>query len=170
VCGLRWDWEEQVPALDTTVFVVPGSSTKNKEDRLIILNQAARSVIENQRGKHSIWVFPYQGDRVIRMHNSAWRRARDKAAEKYQMELGCQPPSGIRSIRVHDLKHTFGLRLRAAGVWLETRRVLLGHKNGDITTHYSAPELKELIEAAERISKRPQKGKGLVLLQGSASG
>jgi hypothetical protein len=39
----------------------------------------------------------------------------------------------------------------ASGVPLETRRVLLGHKNGDITTHYSAPELQELIEAAERV-------------------
>jgi integrase len=50
-------------------------------------------------------------------------------------------------IRVHDLKHTFGRRLRAAGVPLETRKILLGHKNSDITTHYSAPELEELIEA-----------------------
>ena len=38
-----------------------------------------------------------------------------------------------------------------AGVPFETRKVLLGHKNGDITTHYSAPELQELIEAAERV-------------------
>ena len=52
---------------------------------------------------------------------------------------------------MHDLKHTYGRRLRAAGVPLETRKVLLGHKNGDITTHYSAPELQELIEAAERV-------------------
>jgi integrase len=52
---------------------------------------------------------------------------------------------------VHDLKHTFGRRLRAAGVELETRKVLLGHRNGDITTHYSAPELEELIEAANRV-------------------
>jgi hypothetical protein len=34
---------------------------------------------------------------------------------------------------------------------LETRKILLGHKNGDITTHYSAPELEELIEAANRV-------------------
>ena len=54
-------------------------------------------------------------------------------------------------IRVHDLKHTFGRRLRAAGVPLETRKILLGHENGDITTHYSAPELEELIEAANRV-------------------
>ena len=47
-------------------------------------------------------------------------------------------------VRLHDLKHTFGRRLRAAGVSLETRKVLLGHRNGDITTHYSAPELRWL--------------------------
>ena len=31
--------------------------------------------------------------------------------------------------------------------------VLLGHKNGDVTTHYSAPEIAELIEASERVVK-----------------
>jgi hypothetical protein len=36
-------------------------------------------------------------------------------------------------------------------VSLETRRVLLGHKNGDITSHYSVPEIQELIEAVERV-------------------
>ncbi len=57
----------------------------------------------------------------------------------------------LPQVRVHDLKHTFGRRLRAAGVPLETRKVLLGHRNGDITTHYSAPELEELLEAANKV-------------------
>jgi hypothetical protein len=57
-------------------------------------------------------------------------------------------------IRVHDLKHTFGRRLRAAGVPLETLKILLGHKNGDITTHYSAAELGELLAAAEKVTDR----------------
>lgn len=57
---------------------------------------------------------------------------------------GLSAQMGLRQVRVHDLKHTFGRRLRAAGVPMETRKVLLGHKNGDITTHYSAPELEEL--------------------------
>ena len=54
---------------------------------------------------------------------------------------------------MHDLKHAFGRRLRTAGVPLETRKVLLGHKTGDITSHYSAPELAELIRAANAILK-----------------
>ena len=56
-------------------------------------------------------------------------------------------------MRVHDLKHTFGRRLRTAGVALETRKVLLGHKTGDITSHYSAPELAELMRAANAVLK-----------------
>ncbi len=55
---------------------------------------------------------------------------------------------------VHNLRHTFGRRLRSAGIPLETRKALLGHANGDITTHYSAAELKELINAAEAIVSR----------------
>jgi len=46
---------------------------------------------------------------------------------------------------------TFGRRLQAAGVPLETRKVLLGHRNGDITSHYSAPEIEELLEAVNRV-------------------
>ena len=67
---------------------------------------------------------------------------------------------------MHDLKHTFGRRLRAAGVPLEARKVLLVHRNGDITTHYSAPELEELIEAANRVCERKYgKSPALVLLK-----
>ena len=47
--------------------------------------------------------------------------------------------AGFTSIRVHDLKHTFGRRLRAAGVTEEDRKVLLGHKNGSITSHSRQP-------------------------------
>ena len=61
--------------------------------------------------------------------------------------------AGLAQVRVHDLKHTFGWRLQAAGVALETRKVLLGHKSGDITTHYSAPEIAELLEAANRVAE-----------------
>jgi hypothetical protein len=35
----------------------------------------------------------------------------------------------------------------------ETRKGPLGHKNGDITTHYSAAELAELITAVNRIDR-----------------
>jgi len=74
-------------------------------------------------------------------------------------------PAGV-FIPSYDLKHTCGRRLRAASVSLETRKVLLGHTDGDIMSHYSAPELKELIDAAPRIC-RDKSGKtpALTLLE-----
>ena len=63
---------------------------------------------------------------------------------------GTEAPRGFRRVRVHDLKHTFGRRLRAAGVSFEDRQDLLGHKSQRITTHYSEAELANLIAAAEK--------------------
>ena len=74
-------------------------------------------------------------------------------AAKYQEKFGRPAPWGFAHVRVHDLKHTFGRRLRAAGVGEETRKVLLGHTNGDITTHYSTAELAELITAVNKIDR-----------------
>ena len=65
--------------------------------------------------------------------------------------MGTDAPEGFRRIRVHDLRHTFGRRLRAAGVSQEDRRDLLGHKAPDVTTYYSAPEIGNLVVAANRI-------------------
>ncbi len=70
-----------------------------------------------------------------------------------------RPLSGSASPRLHvnlsiPPRHAFGRRLRSAGIPLETRKALLGHANGDITTHYSAAELEELINAVEAIVNR----------------
>ena len=55
-----------------------------------------------------------------------------------------------RIITDASLKHTFGRRLRAAGVSFEDRQDLLGHKSRRITTHYSEAEVANLIAAAEK--------------------
>lgn len=69
-------------------------------------------------------------------------------------------------MRVHDLKHTFGRRLRAAGVCFKDRQDLLGHKSGRITTHYSAPELANLIAAAEKVrDENSRKSPAITLLR-----
>ena len=75
-------------------------------------------------------------------------------------------PHGLLQVRVHDLKHTFGRRLRAAGVSFEDRQDLLGHKSGRITTHYSAPELRNLIAAANAVcSQERHKTDTMVILK-----
>jgi integrase len=172
VCGLRWEWEIAIPELDTSAFIIPGSQVKNGEDRLVVLNRTAKSVIESVRGEHGEYVFTYlapaaeRRERVGRIYNSAWKRARKAAAEQYEAVLGQMCPEGFRKVRVHDLKHTFGRRLRAAGVSYEDRQDLLGHKSGRITTHYSAAELENLIAAANAVCEgKSRKSPALVVLK-----
>ena len=83
--------------------------------------------------------------------DAGWQSARRRAAGKYREWFGIECPEGFRNVRVHDLRHTFGRRLRAAGVGLEDRRDLMGHKAQDVTTHYSAAEIGNLVAAANRI-------------------
>jgi len=160
VCQLQWKWEIRVPELNTSVFIIPShivkqgqrkQLVKNGDDRLVVLNQAAKAVIDQVRGINQDYVFSYKGRAVTKMNNTAWKRAR-KVVQ-------------LPQVRVHDLKHTFGRRLRAAGVSHEDRQDLLGHKSGQITTHYSAAELQNLIEAANKVCDRNRQGPVLTLLR-----
>ena len=145
VCQLRWDWEVAVPDLEISVFILPDTITKTSTERVVVLNPVASRVIEARRGTHKDYVFTYRGNPVRKLRATAWRRAWKAAG------LPMEP--GILK-GVHNLRHTFGRRLRGAGVPLETRKALLGHANGDITTHYSAAELRELLDAVEKIADR----------------
>jgi integrase len=98
-------------------------------------------------------VFTFRNAPVQHMLNSAWKSARVRA--------------GLEQVRVHDLKHTFGRRLRAAGVSFEDRQHLLGHRSGRITTHYSAAELCRLVEAAEKVCDRDGRWPEMVVLRGA---
>lgn len=136
VCSLRWEWEEYIPELKASVFIIPAHIVKNRLPRVVVLNSEARAVIDQLRDQHPEYVFTYKGNRVLTMNNTAWQKARKR--------------TGL-DVRVHDLKHTFGRRLRAANVSFEDRQDLLGHKSSRITDHYSSAELGNLIAAAEKV-------------------
>ena len=138
VCNLRWEWEIRIPDLKTTIFKVPAEYVKNRDDRIVVLNDTAKAVIEKVRGQHPVNVFTYRGKPVSKINSRAWRRARKVV--------------GLEQVRVHDLKHTWGHRLRLAGVPEEDRKDLLGHRSGkSITMHYSAGDLAKLIEHANKV-------------------
>jgi integrase len=153
ICSLQWELEIAIPELGTSVFIIPRWRVKNGEDRLVVLNRIAWSVIDARRGKHAKYVFTFKGKPIRRMLNSAWKKARARA--------------GLDGLRVHDLKHTFGRRLRASGVSFEDRQDLLGHRSGRITTHYSAGDLSRLIEAANSVVERDGRRPELVVLRGA---
>ncbi len=50
VCRLRWDWEYFIPELNASVFVIPGEYSKNKLERLVVLNEIAQQIIVEVRG------------------------------------------------------------------------------------------------------------------------
>jgi len=173
VCKLKWQWEIEVEGLGTSVFLIPAefggrfddSGVKNREERLVVLNDVARSIIRKQRGLHPEWVFPYEGRALHRMNDTAWRNARKRAAAQWKKTHGTAPHPGFASLRVHDLKHTFGRRLRAADVPEEDRKALLGHTDGSITSHYSSAELAKLIEFANRIAATDTRSPALTMLK-----
>jgi integrase len=147
ICSLKWEWEVSTP--EGSVFIIPGEKVKNREERLVVLNKIARSVIEEARRQHGEYVFTYQGKPIARILNSGWKKARLQA--------------DLPKIRVHDLKHTFGRRLRAAGVSFEDRQDLLGHRSGRITTHYSTAELTNLLSAVNKACERNGGGRTTLL-------
>ncbi|MGZ8941530.1 MAG: tyrosine-type recombinase/integrase [Methylobacter sp.] len=142
ICGLKWEDEFKVQSLDTSVFIITEDRAKNGRERIVPLNSIARSIINKRRGQGE-YVFELSGNRLSRMNNKAWRKAREAA--------------GLNEVRVHDLRHTFGKRLRAMGVSLEDRQDLLGHHAGRITTEYSKAEIAILIECVELLCEDKKK-------------
>lgn len=61
-----------------------------------------KSIIENVRGSHYELVFTYKVNIGKNINNNSWKRVRMNV--------------GLPQVRVHDHKHTFGRRPRAAGV------------------------------------------------------
>lgn len=82
--------------------------------------ELARSVIEKPRGKQPLYAFPLGKPDSVgnettfhHMNDSAWKRARVRAARKWQEKFLRPTHDGFVRIRIRD---TLGRRRRAAGV------------------------------------------------------
>ena len=60
---------------------------------------------------------------------------------------------GLSQLRVHDLRHTYGQRLRDAGVSQEDRALLLGHADSGMPRRYAAATVAKLLEASNAVLK-----------------
>jgi site-specific recombinase XerD len=65
--------------------------------------------------------------------------------------LACKR-ANIKSLRFHDLRHTFATRLVLAGVDLATVSKLFGHSSIHMTMRYSHPTPEALKKAVEALS------------------
>ena len=139
--NLRWVWETSSKTLGETVFEIPGDFMKNGKPMTLILNRLARREIESLRGRHPDLVF----GSTKPVTDKAWYRAWKDAG----LPQGKEMKKGV-----HNLRHTFGKRLRDAAVDDRDVQDLLHHMPKSVTRHYSAPELRKLKECVERIVPR----------------
>lgn len=165
VCNLRWDWEIRLtlrPGLEVSVFVVPREYVKGrKSERLIVCNSAAQRVVDAQRGLHPHRVFVYPRrtragqpqtySPITRMWGLDWTAGREAA--------------GLNDLHIHDLRHTVGMRLRAAGVSERTQNEILWHTRGsNMTHHYAVAQLREIYDALELMNVQEETGESINLL------
>lgn len=166
VCQLRWQWEVSVSigqGQKISVFVVPREYVKGRKgERVLMFNSVGQDIINAQRGKHPERVFTYHrplGPKsrksptyvpISDMNNTAWQRARAAA--------------GLDDLRVHDLRHTVGMRLRLAGVPERTQDEILWHSTRTMTAHYAVAQIREVYEALELIKQEGVVGETLNLL------
>lgn len=151
VCNLQWDWEARVDlGLSdlVSVFVVPRTHVKGRRtERIIVCNSVAQEVVDKQRGLHPGYVFTYprpvaggfiehQGVEFI--NNTAWENARQLV--------------GLEDVRVHDLRHTVGMRLRNAGISERTQNAILWHSSREMSEHYAVAQLREIYQAVETLA------------------
>jgi integrase len=156
--GLKWTDMVRLPELgpDIFVFLLHGENTKNGESRAVICNSIARRAVETQRRwqlKHgqSEYVFPTQylgrtGSRV-RSSGVVWNRAWKAAG---------LPSGPLVKQGIHNCRHTFAFRLRAAGVPQEDRNALLGHAKASLAEHYAPGDIKRLLAYAELVTEQKE--------------
>ena len=135
VFKLRWADERDIDGV--MVFIL--RDTKNGQDRPVICNSIARRIVGYMKGRDPEFVFPKVT--LNKLFNEAWKLAK-------------LPDDPLIKKGVHNLRHTFGYRLRQAGVPGEDRDSLLGHHNRSLTQHYAIPDIKRLAELAERVTIR----------------
>ena len=157
------------PDLRYSIFVVPkdaviegkgkvrGAVKGRKRDRVLVLNRVSQSIVDARRGKHPTHVFAYRDHPLQTMSNTAWQGGRRKAGLE---------DAYLTDVRVHDLRHTVGMRLREANVRESTVSDILWHQHRTMTGHYSVAQIEELVSALDLIAdEHGRANKTLQMLQ-----
>ncbi len=87
--GLSW---EQVDLSRKLAWIHPDQA-KARKAIAVPLNDTALQVVREQRGKHPVQVFTYEGQPIKQVSTAAWYKALKRA--------------GIEDFRWHDLRHTW---------------------------------------------------------------
>lgn len=152
ICALRWSWERPVSELGRSVFLIPAEEFKSKRPHVLVLNDVAWRIVEECRGLHAEFVFVWRRERAKNLEQApamAWSAIDTINNSGFQT---ARAAAGLAKVRVHDLRHTFGQRLRDAGVSEEDRALLLGHAIAGMPQHYAAATIARLVDAANLVA------------------
>jgi integrase len=141
----RWDQID----LTAGLWIKPGSTTKQKTEHRVPLSAAAVALL-NGIERESEWVFPGRvtEDRPI---DEVRHRTEIKAQwERVCAAAGLVDASGGKTVRMHDLRHTYASVLASAGLSLPIIGALLGHSQPATTARYAHLMDDPLRQATER--------------------
>ncbi len=126
VTGLCWT---QVDLLRKVAWIHPDQS-KTRKAIAVPLNLDALKILTLQLGKHSRYVFSYQGKPVVQVTTAAWYKALKRC--------------GIDDFRWHDLRHTWASWHVQSGTPLNVLQELGGWESSQMVrryAHFSADHL-----------------------------
>lgn len=109
--------------LDDNRLYFSAAEVKNRAPLVVPLTPMARDILVAQRGKHSRYVFTYQGQPMLQPRNSAWYRALGRL--------------GMTGVRWHDLRHTWASWHMAAGTNALVLQKLGGWKTMAMVARYT---------------------------------
>jgi integrase len=148
--ALRWldvDWAAQrVRIRRNFVRGEFGTPKSKRSSRSVPLaDRLARELDQLHRGTN----WPGEDDLVFAHPHTGKPIDRSKLLKRFKSAL---KHAGVRDVRFHDLRHTFGTRLAAQGVPMRTLQEMMGHRDFKTTLIYAdyAPSAHEAewIEAA----------------------
>ena len=134
----RWDQID----LDAGRWIKPGSTTKQKTEHRVPLSAAAVALLA-EIDREGEFVFPGQ---IEGRH----RQEVKKQWENICVAAGLVDDEGNKTVRMHDLRHTYASVLASAGLSLPIIGALLGHSQPTTTARYAHLMDDPLRQATER--------------------
>jgi integrase len=133
--GLRWR-DVDFPAQRVRVvspYVRGEFNDPKSEDsgRSVPLANRVAQALEDLRGRS---LYPADGDLVFGHPETGHPLDRSKLVRRFRAALG---RAGVRRVTFHELRHTFGTRMAAAGVPLRTIQHWMGHADAKTTQVYA---------------------------------
>jgi integrase len=141
IMGLRWANVN----MDDGLICLERAQRKNNKVLRVPLNENALVVLRRlPRVSEYVLCDPGTGERIL-----SFRKAFASACKK----------AGIKDLRIHDLRHTFGTMLNARGVALPTISSLLGHSSITMTSKYITPITEDQKRAVDCLVDAPGPGR-----------